>query len=63
MNKAADYLRKIREIYGDLTKKKPDLIVDFNNEKLMQRKGTRLNVNFNNEKRSYGSWWKIYGRI
>ena len=50
MNKAADYLRKIREIYGDLTKKKPDLIVDFNNEKLMQRKGTRLNVNFNNEK-------------
>jgi len=50
MNKAAEYLRKIREIYGDLTKKKPDLIVDFNNEKLMQRKGTRLNVNFNNEK-------------
>ena len=50
MNKAADYLRKIREIYGDLTKKKPDLIVDFNNEKLMQRKGARLNVNFNNEK-------------
>ena len=50
MNKAADYLRKIREIYGDLTKKKPDLIVDFNNEKLMQRKGTTLNVNFNNEK-------------
>ena len=50
MNKAADYLRKIREIYGDLTKKKPDLIVDFNNEKLMQRKGNRLNVNFNNEK-------------
>ena len=49
-NKAEDYLRKIREIYGDLTRKKPDLIVDFNNEKLMQRKGAKLNVNFNNEK-------------
>ena len=49
-NKAEDYLRKIREIYGDLTRKKPDLIVDFNNEKLMQRKGAKLNVNFNNTK-------------
>ena len=27
----------------------PDIIVDFNNEKLMQRKGAKLNVNFNNE--------------
>ena len=49
-NKAIEYLRKLREIYGDLTKKKPDLIVDFNNEKLMQRKGAKLNVNFNNIK-------------
>ena len=49
-NKAIEYLKKLREIYGDLTKKKPDLIVDFNNEKLMQRKGAKLNVNFNNIK-------------
>ena len=48
MNKAAEYLRFVREIYGDLTQMKPDLIVDFNNEKLMQRKGAKLNVNFNN---------------
>ena len=51
-NKAEDYLRKIIEIYGDLTKKKPDLIVDFNNEKLMQRKSARLSVNFNNVKQT-----------
>ena len=49
-NKAIEYLKKLREIYGDLTKKKPDLIVDFNNEILMQRKGAKLNVNFNNIK-------------
>ena len=49
-NKAAEYLKKVREIYGDLTRKKPDLIVDFNNEKLMQRKGVKLNVDFNNVK-------------
>ena len=49
-NKANEYLKLVREIYGDLTKKKPDLIVDFNNEKLMQRKGGKLNVNFNNTK-------------
>jgi hypothetical protein len=53
-NKAEDYLRKIREIYGDLTRKKPDLIVDFNNEKLMQRKGVKLNVDFNNTKEAEG---------
>ena len=46
--KAAEYLRYVREIYGDLSLIKPDLIVDFNNEKLMQRKGAKLNVNFNN---------------
>ena len=49
-NKAIEYLKKLREIYGDLTKKKPDLIVDFNNEKIMQKKGAKLNVNFNNIK-------------
>ena len=49
-NKANEYLKLVREIYGDLTKKKPDLIVDFNNEKLMQRRGGKLNVNFNNQK-------------
>ena len=48
-NKAAEYLRYVREIYGDLSLIKPDIIVDFNNEKLMQRKGAKLNVNFNNE--------------
>ena len=53
-NKAEEYLRKIREIYGDLTRKKPDLIVDFNNEKLMQRKGAKLNVDFNNTKEAEG---------
>ena len=47
-NKAAEYLKMVREIYGDLSEIKPDLIVDFNNEKLMQRKGAKLNVNFNN---------------
>ena len=50
MNKAVDYLRKIKEIYGDLTKKNSELVVDFNNEKLMQRKGHKLNVDFNNTK-------------
>ena len=53
-NKAEEYLRKIREIYGDLTRKKPDLIVNFNNEKLMQRKGAKLNVDFNNTKEAEG---------
>ena len=28
---------------------KSELFVEFNNEKLMQRKGAKLNVNFNNE--------------
>ena len=49
-NKATEYLQLVREIYGDLTRKKPDLIVDFNNEKLMQRKGAKLNVQFNNQR-------------
>ena len=50
--KATQYLKYIREIYGDLTRKKSDLIVDFNNEKLMQRKGAKLNVHFNNQKQT-----------
>ena len=49
-NKATQYLKYIREIYGDLTRKKSDLIVDFNNEKLMQRRGGKLKVNFNNQR-------------
>ena len=49
-NQAIEYLKLIREIYGDLTRKKPDIIVDFNNEKILQRKGGKLNVNFNNTK-------------
>ena len=48
-NKATEYLKYVREVYGDLSLMKSELIVDFNNEKLMQRKGAKLNVNFNNE--------------
>ena len=51
-SKATQYLKYIREIYGDLTRKKSDLIVDFNNEKLMQRKGGKLNVHFINQKQA-----------
>ena len=47
-SKAEEYLKYVREIYGDLSLLKPELIVDFNNEKLMQRRGAKLNVNFNN---------------
>ena len=49
-NKAEQYLQYIREIYGDLTRKKSELIVDFNNEKIMQKKGGKLQVHFNNQK-------------
>ena len=54
-NRANEYLKFVREIYGDLTKKKRDLVVDFNNEKLMQRKGAKLNVQFNNQKEAEAS--------
>lgn len=47
-NQALEYLKMVREIYGDLSQMKPDLTVDFNNERLMERKGAQLNVNFNN---------------
>ena len=40
-------MKYVREIYGNLTEIKPELIVDFNNEKLMKRKGAKLNVNIN----------------
>ena len=50
MNKATQYLNWIKEIYGDLTKQQSDLIVDFNNEKIMQKRPTRLKVDFNNTK-------------
>ena len=58
-NKAALFLKYVRQIYGDLTRKKPDLIVDFNNEKLMQRKGAKLNVHFNNTKEAKGQGGKF----
>ena len=51
-NKAAEYLKYVCEIYGDLSLIKPDIVVDFNNEKLMQRKGAKLNVDFNNVKKA-----------
>ena len=54
-NRANEYLKFVREIYGDLTKKRRDLVVDFNNEKLMQRKGAKLNVQFNNQKEAEAS--------
>ena len=54
-NRANEYLKYVREIYGDLTKKRRDLVVDFNNEKLMQRKGAKLNVQFNNQKEAEAS--------
>ena len=50
LNKAKEYLKSVREIYGDLTKKTSELVVNFNNQKLMERKGAKINVTFNNEK-------------
>ena len=47
-NKAEKYVKYIREIYGDLSLMKPDLIVNYNNEKLMKRSGAKLNVNMIN---------------
>jgi len=47
-NKAKEYLQILTEIYGDLTKKQADLLVEFNNEKLMQNKGSKFHVDFNN---------------
>ena len=54
-NRANEYLKHVREVYGDLTKTRRDLVVDFNNEKLMQRKGAKLNVQFNNQKEAEAS--------
>ena len=50
LNKAKEYLKSVREIYGDLTKKTSELVVNFNNQKLFERKGGKINVSFNNEK-------------
>ena len=47
-DKSAEYLKYVREIYGDLKLMKHDIIVDFNNEKLMERKGAKLDVNIDN---------------
>ena len=47
--KSAEYLKYIREIYGDIKLMKQDITVNFNNEKLMQRRGAKLNVNIDNE--------------
>ena len=49
-NKAAEYLKKIREIYGDLSQMKPDLIVDFNNVMEAEAPGENYYVEFNNER-------------
>ena len=48
-NKANDYLKYVREIYGDITLMKRDIVVDYNNEKLMQRRGAKLDININNQ--------------
>ena len=47
--KAKEYLLKIQEIYGNLLEQKPDIIVDFNNEKLIQKIGRKLIGNYENE--------------
>ena len=47
-NQAAEYLKMIREIYGDLSHVKPDIIIDINNEKLIRRKSPEIKVNFRN---------------
>ena len=62
-NKAFEYLKFVREIYGDLSLMKPELIVDFNNEKLMKRKGAKLSVNIENdyeEKTNKGNYFVEY---
>ena len=47
-NKATDYLKKVREIFGKLTRRKIPLIVDFNNE--IKRKVHKVRVtHFNNQ--------------
>lgn len=49
-DKAKEYTLKVREIYGDLKRRKPDLIVNFNNEKVVPRAPDNFEINFNNEK-------------
>ena len=52
--KAKEYLLKVKDIYGNLLEKKPDILVDFNNEKLIQRNNRKILVNINdyNEEKS-----------
>ena len=59
-NKAAEYLKCVREIYGDLSEMKPEITVNYNNEKLMKRKGVKLNVDFNNIAETKTSGSKFY---
>ena len=49
--KAKIYLLKVKEIYGNLLEKKPDVVVDFNNEKLIQRNSHITQLNINDEKK------------
>ena len=53
-SKAKEYLLKVKDIYGNLLEKKPDILVDFNNEKLIQRNNRKILVNINdyNEEKS-----------
>ena len=45
--KAKNYLLQIREIYGSLAERGPDIIVDFNNEKIIQKNGGRKILKYN----------------
>ena len=49
VDKSYQYLKNVREIYGDLKLMNRDITVDFNNEKLFQRRGTQLSVNIENK--------------
>ena len=46
LNQANDYLKKVREIYGDLLKRKGD-IDDLIDERINQRKNEEININKN----------------
>lgn len=45
--KAVMYAKKVKEVYGELRRKKPDLLVNFNNEKNVEQE---FDVNFNNQR-------------
>ena len=46
-NKSVEYLKYVREIYGNIKLMSHDIVVDYNNEKLMERKGAKLDINVN----------------